>query len=44
MNRILTQKLELAVYGYTKELKLTIDIPDVVKDVIIEFAKFYFNW
>ena len=35
---------ELAVYGYIKELGLAVDIPDVIKEVIIAFAKFYFNW
>ena len=39
-----TKKLELVIYGYIKELKLSDDIPDVINDVIIQFAKFYFNW
>ena len=38
------QKIELAIYGYIRKIQLSSDIPDVIKDVIIEFAKFYFNW
>ena len=38
------ESLELTVYGYIKELKLFADVPDVIKDVIVEFATFYFDW
>ena len=35
---------KLAVYGFIKRLKLASDIPDVIKNLIIEFTKFYFCW
>ena len=38
------ENLELAVYGYIKELKLSSNIPDLIKDVIVQFAKYYSNW
>ena len=39
--------MHLSVYGYIREFQSSINsdnIPDVIKDVIIEFAKFYFKW
>ena len=44
MDLLSVAKIELAVYGYIKSIKLSQDIPEVIKDVIVEFAKFYFNW
>ena len=44
MATLLGQKLELAVYGFIQEIKLSCDIPDVIKNVIIAFAKFCFEW
>ena len=38
------KRIELAVYGFANQFKLFQDIPNVIKDLIIEFAKFYFNW
>ena len=37
-------KLELLVYGYINDTKLSDNFPDVIKEIIIEFTKFYFNW
>lgn len=36
--------LELAVCGFIRELQLSVDTPNVIQDVIIEFAKTNFNW
>ena len=44
MSTLATKNLELAVYGYIKRVRLFQDIPDVIKDLIVEFAKFHFNW
>ena len=44
MAAIQHKKLELVVYGFVKDIDVLCEIPNVIKDLIIEFAKFCFNW
>ena len=44
MTTLSIKKLEAAVCGFIKEIQLSIESPDVIKDLIVEFAKFWFNW
>lgn len=42
---IISDKIKLAAYGYVKQLTFSLNIPDVITQLIIKFfPKFYFNW
>ena len=38
------ERLKLAVYAYVRGISASAEVPDVIKDVIVEYAKFTFNW
>lgn len=39
-----TRRIKFAVSAYIKCIELSSDIPDVIKDLIFQFAKYFFNW
>lgn len=44
MATVSSERIQLAVDGYIREIKSIGDIADVIKEIIVAFAKHYFRW
>ena len=44
MTTLSSKTIHLAVYGFIRRIQSSTDILDVIKDLILEFAKNHFEW